>query len=367
MLLASADFREGLWDEAQQLSDEGSTLSDAHGYHLLGWLHKYNQALLAAGRGDEESVCRLTGAMRSWAEPRGMRSLARYAAHARALAAIGQGDFEEAYRQESAMNSPGRVPQARTRRTAQDRLRLSRGTARQVPRHRAAYASAMRSAALPAISPRLAFLAAGAAAIAARDDALFETALASPGAQRWPFELARIRLAYGEHLRRSRAKTKKAKSRASTRPWRYSNGSAPPRGPPTLAANCGPAGWPGRAGTGKLSEPMNRDRQPGGFRAHQQANRREAVRITQDGGGPPAHYLPQAGHQHPRRPAPMRLTTKPPSFRQPPLRPARIGNPLRGTPSVDRCQMQPKREVCDLGQVRQVELANECGRIPVGP
>ncbi len=110
MLLASADFREGLWDEAQQLSDEGSTLSDAHGYHLLGWLHKYNQALLAAGRGDEESVCRLTGAMRSWAEPRGMRSLARYAAHARALAAIGQGDFEEAYRQESAMNSPGAFP-----------------------------------------------------------------------------------------------------------------------------------------------------------------------------------------------------------------------------------------------------------------
>jgi non-heme chloroperoxidase len=27
--------------------------------------------------------------------------------------------------------------------------------------------------------------------------------------------------------------------------------------------------------------------------------------------------------------------------------------------------MRPKQQVCDMGQVRQVELANECGRVPV--
>jgi DNA-binding CsgD family transcriptional regulator len=233
-LLASEDFREGLWDEAQQLSDEGTALCDAHGYHLLGWLHRYNQALLAAGRGDEQAVCRLTGAMSSWAEPRGMGCLARYAAHARALAAIGHGDFEEAYRQESAISSVGTFPQH-----APDVLLSSLALVEAAVRtgrqsDAAAYAAAMHDVALAAISPRLALLTAGAAAIAAPDDVLFETALASPGAHRWPFDLARIRLAYGEHLRRSRAKTKasiqlttalEAFERLGAAPWAARAGS----------------------------------------------------------------------------------------------------------------------------------------------
>lgn len=48
------------------------------------------------------------------------------------------------------------------------------------------------------------------AAIAAVDHEaldLFEEALAVPGTDRWPFELARVRLAYGERLRRVRATT----------------------------------------------------------------------------------------------------------------------------------------------------------------
>jgi DNA-binding NarL/FixJ family response regulator len=44
-------------------------------------------------------------------------------------------------------------------------------------------------------------------ALAAPDDLaaeLFEAALADPGAGRWPFDLARVHLLYGERLRRSR-------------------------------------------------------------------------------------------------------------------------------------------------------------------
>ena len=33
----------------------------------------------------------------------------------------------------------------------------------------------------------------------------YEQALVVPGAEAWPFDVARVRLAYGEHLRRSRA------------------------------------------------------------------------------------------------------------------------------------------------------------------
>jgi hypothetical protein len=46
---------------------------------------------------------------------------------------------------------------------------------------------------------------AGAAAIAAPDDqasGLFETALTIAGVDRWPFDLARVQMAYGERLRR---------------------------------------------------------------------------------------------------------------------------------------------------------------------
>jgi len=48
---------------------------------------------------------------------------------------------------------------------------------------------------------------ASAALAAPADEAgpLFAEALTVPAADRWPFELARVRLAYGEHLRRARA------------------------------------------------------------------------------------------------------------------------------------------------------------------
>jgi DNA-binding CsgD family transcriptional regulator len=57
---------------------------------------------------------------------------------------------------------------------------------------------------------------------------LFERALSMPNAARWPFELARIRLAYGERLRRMRASAKSRThlnialeefDRLGARPW----------------------------------------------------------------------------------------------------------------------------------------------------
>jgi DNA-binding CsgD family transcriptional regulator len=66
----------------------------------------------------------------------------------------------------------------------------------------------MREARIAKISPRLALVATASAALAvpARDAGqLFEQALGLPAVGRWPFELARVQLAYGEHLRRIRA------------------------------------------------------------------------------------------------------------------------------------------------------------------
>ena len=68
-----------------------------------------------------------------------------------------------------------------------------------------AHADAMRDADLARLSPRFALITAAAAAMVAPDDEaleLFDQALALPGIDEWPFELARVRLAHGERLRR---------------------------------------------------------------------------------------------------------------------------------------------------------------------
>jgi DNA-binding CsgD family transcriptional regulator len=65
----------------------------------------------------------------------------------------------------------------------------------------------MREANLAALSPRLALTVGGCAAMVAPDDtalALFQETLALPRIERWQFFVARVRLAYGERLRRAR-------------------------------------------------------------------------------------------------------------------------------------------------------------------
>jgi DNA-binding CsgD family transcriptional regulator len=72
----------------------------------------------------------------------------------------------------------------------------------------AAHVAALHEAGIAEISPRFALLVTASAAFAAsgtRAGQLFERALAIPGATRWPFEFARVQLAYGEHLRRVKA------------------------------------------------------------------------------------------------------------------------------------------------------------------
>jgi DNA-binding CsgD family transcriptional regulator len=67
---------------------------------------------------------------------------------------------------------------------------------------------AMANAALAELSTRAALITVGAQGVVAPDDEqaarLFERALAHPDAQRWPWERARVQLAYGRRLRRGR-------------------------------------------------------------------------------------------------------------------------------------------------------------------
>jgi DNA-binding CsgD family transcriptional regulator len=131
-----------------------------------------------------------------------------YAQHARALAALGRGDYEEAYEQACSISPPGTfapyVPLALS--VVMDLVEAAVHTGRRADA--TAHVAATREAHIADLSPRLALLAGAAAAIATTEhDAteLFEQALGIPRIDRWPFDLARVRLAYGEHLRRSGA------------------------------------------------------------------------------------------------------------------------------------------------------------------
>jgi DNA-binding CsgD family transcriptional regulator len=207
-MLARDHFATGDWDEAEQLAGEASHVCEAHGYQALIWPCRYMQAMVAAGRGGDERAMELTDDIIRWTAPRGIRIGEWFAWQPRGLAALGRGDFEEAYRLTSMISPPGllapHAPGALF--VLMDLVDAAVRTGRDADA--AAHVAAMRQANLAALSPRLALVVGGCAAMVAPDDLareLFQETLALPGVERWQFDLARVRLAYGERLRRERA------------------------------------------------------------------------------------------------------------------------------------------------------------------
>jgi ATP/maltotriose-dependent transcriptional regulator MalT len=132
------------------------------------------------------------------------------AGHTRTLMALGQGDYEGAHAHASRVNPAGGpnsgVP---GRWTLLDLVEAAVRTGRMDEAR--AHVAASQQAGIDRISTRTALITAGAAALAADDDQagpLFEAALSLPEADRWPFEQARIQLAYGQRLRRTRDTTR---------------------------------------------------------------------------------------------------------------------------------------------------------------
>ncbi|MEN3357750.1 MAG: hypothetical protein V7637_1732 [Mycobacteriales bacterium] len=204
-LLGNDSLQAGEWDTLTELCEEGLSLCDTHQYRMLMWPGLFMQAMVAAARGDDSQVNALTDEMIRWATPRRVGSVRAYAAHARTLSALGRGDYEDAYQHASAVSPPGtlasHVPQALWLILDLTEAAVRSGRAAEA----AAHVAALHEAGIAAISARLALITAGSAAIAApgrHGSELFERALAIPGTDRWPFDLARIQLAYGERLRR---------------------------------------------------------------------------------------------------------------------------------------------------------------------
>jgi DNA-binding CsgD family transcriptional regulator len=207
MVLAFDDFFTGNWDEADELDSEVVRVAEELGYGLLGWPAKLILALIASARGDDRRTLELN-AIVEWARPRGFGTVEWYASQARGLAALGRGDFEDAYQQACRISPPGtlasHIPHALT--VLMDLVEAAVRTGRNA--EAAAHVAAMQEANIAGISSRLALVVGASAAMAAPDDTaveLFQATLALPEIDRWRFDLARVRLAYGERLRRRRA------------------------------------------------------------------------------------------------------------------------------------------------------------------
>jgi len=211
-LLGQDAFHTGRWDEAQQLIDEGLQLCDTHGYHLLTWPGRLTAALLSAARGDSKQATDTARDMDAWAGPRRAGIVGAYAAHIRSLAALGQDDFETAFRNAAAISPPGTfapfAPHALW--VLLDLVEAAIHTGRRT--EAVAHVAAARDCRLDRLSPRLRLVVLGCQAITEpRTDTdpqtALEQAIAEPGHDRWPFDLARIQLTYGSHLRRIKRTT----------------------------------------------------------------------------------------------------------------------------------------------------------------
>jgi DNA-binding CsgD family transcriptional regulator len=209
-MLALDAYREGRWDDAARAADDAVAWSESLDSRLIALPAVYCQALLAAAGGNEVAVRSLTDELLGWGAPRGATMLDHFAARARALAALGRGDYEEAYRLYASISPPGRllphVPVAMW--VAKDLVEAAVRSGR--VQEARAHVAAMQQAEIFRLRPRLSLLAAGATALVAAGEeavARFGGALAVPGVEQFPFERARVQLAYGEHLRRTRSMT----------------------------------------------------------------------------------------------------------------------------------------------------------------
>ncbi|MEY9852307.1 DNA-binding NarL/FixJ family response regulator [Leifsonia sp. EB41] len=209
-LLSFDGLLSGEWERALRLADEGLVITAQHHYRLLGGFLQYDQAMVAAARGDRELVQRVTDELVGWAAPNRVGFVLQLAAHARSVAALGDGDYETAYRHALDVCSPSTVPafkpaalwvlfdlvEAAVRAGRTDEART--------------HATDIDASGVAGISPRLALITAGASALVSDDDGFrdaYRRALATPDAGRWPFLQARIELAYGERLRRAKHTT----------------------------------------------------------------------------------------------------------------------------------------------------------------
>lgn len=198
----------GEWDAAEATGLRALERATELGFELFVRQTRGYLGYLAALRGRVEQAGEARAEIESWARPRGLGFLTQLADAIGALTALSSGDYETAYGCATALTAPGEfTPYAyQAPRTLLDLVEAAVYSGRLAEAR--AHVRAARAARLETISPRLAILTHGAGALVADDAAALVAAAENhPAAGRFPFELARLRLAHGIRLRHSNSRT----------------------------------------------------------------------------------------------------------------------------------------------------------------
>ncbi|MEW2288522.1 AAA family ATPase [Streptomyces sp. NPDC047841] len=200
----------GEWDEADRTGQRGLELMTSQQHTLFAHHSKAYLGLLAAMRGEVERARELQAAVDAWARPRGVGFLTQIADAIGTTAALSEGDYEAAYLHAIGITPPGAFEpySHQASRTLLDLVEAALHTGRSEQAR--GHALAAQRARLPEISPRLALVTYGALAMTAADPAeaeqFYDRAENQPAGTRFPFELARIRLARGIRLRHTQGR-----------------------------------------------------------------------------------------------------------------------------------------------------------------
>ncbi|MFI9610481.1 LuxR C-terminal-related transcriptional regulator [Streptomyces sp. NPDC052023] len=208
-LAVDDDNLRGRWDRALATAAEGVARSQEHGNLLSLRSFTVTSAYVHGGRGDTAALAAVEDALGPWRDDAPVFAANQWHT-AKALCALGHGDYETAYALASSITAPGEFPC-----TAEQFQRvflilvdaaMHSGRVAEARRHVAAGVAAD----IGTISEHHAFVLAAAAALSAEEDevgAACEAAYAVPGSEKWPFELARVRLAHGTWLRRRQSRS----------------------------------------------------------------------------------------------------------------------------------------------------------------
>jgi DNA-binding CsgD family transcriptional regulator len=199
----------GAWDRAVDLAEQGLRLSDDYGNGLFEWTFRYHRGIVGAARGETEVVERMALDIAQWATSRRAEAANAATQAVRGLASLSLGDFDMAYGYLSSINPSGAATKApaipQPLWASMDLVEAAMRTDH--VEEAKSYVDAMVQACVADISPRMALLVGGSLAMVSPTNEVgenFKAALKIPGVEAWPFDLARVLLLYGEHLRRAK-------------------------------------------------------------------------------------------------------------------------------------------------------------------
>ncbi|MEY9928038.1 DNA-binding CsgD family transcriptional regulator [Catenulispora sp. GP43] len=208
-LLGNHFWFSGQWSQLRRVIADGLDLCELFHYPMPSWPGRFLVACVSAASGDYEGADSVADQLEQWAGPHRAGAARQYAAHIRTLGSLARGDFEAAYDHASSIAPAGSLPSFASHAlwVFLDLIEAAVRTGRRG--HALAHIEVGRKSGLAEVSPRLRMVLLAGAALAADDDdvcfAGFDEALAVEGADRWPFEQARIHLYFGERLRRGKS------------------------------------------------------------------------------------------------------------------------------------------------------------------